>query len=416
MMKRDEFLRIQERYRDALLKDCIPFWLKKGMDAEYGGMCTYLDREGKRYVSDKSVWLNGRAAWVFALLCETYGERADWKAAAYSCLDFLNQYCIDPADGRMYFSVTREGKPLRKRRYFFSETFYTIANAQSYRSFGDLQALGTARKYYDFLLAMYDDPAADPFKITPKVYAETRSGRAFARPMILLNVTHEMHRCDPERAELYESRGGSLTSDIFRYFYKEDFGVFLESVGPNGEFLADAAGGRTINPGHTIEGVWFLLNQAKLSGDAGLVRKAASIFDRATELGWDERYGGILAFIDALNFPPEQLEHDMKLWWPMTETLISAVMLYEMTGETKYWEWFVKADAYSFERFADPAYGEWFGYLRRDGTPTDPPCKGNLFKGCFHVPRALLLVDACLGRLVDRAAQGYHLAERVSYQ
>ena len=90
-MKRDEFLRIQERYRDALLKDCIPFWLKNGMDAEYGGMCTYLDREGKRYVSDKSVWLNGRAAWVFALLCETYGERTDWKAAAYSCLDFLNQ-------------------------------------------------------------------------------------------------------------------------------------------------------------------------------------------------------------------------------------------------------------------------------------------------------------------------------------
>ncbi len=398
-MNKELFSKYRAKYRDVLLDDCIPFWLKNGIDREYGGMATYLDRYGNRYVDDKSGWLNGRAAWVLSLVCEKYGERAEWKDAAYSCLNFLTDHGIDPSDGRMYFSLTREGKPLRKRRYFFSETFYIIANAQVFKSFGDRKALETARRYYDFLMKIYADPTADPFKITPKVYSETRAMRAFANPMIMLNVSHVMLDCDPERAVLYHRNANALCDDIFRYFYKEEFGVFLEAVGIDGAFMPKAAGGRTINPGHTIEAVWFLLNQAKLTNDGALAGKAAKIFDRAIEIGWDKEYGGILAFTDALGAPPEQLEHDMKLWWPMTETLISSLMLYELTGETRYWDWFVKADDYSFRHFADPEFGEWYGYLRRDGTPTDPPCKGNLFKGCFHLPRALILIEETLERL-----------------
>ena len=33
-------------------------------------------------------------------------------------------------------------------------------------------------------------------------------------------------------------------------------------------------------------------------------------------------------------------------------------------------------------------YGEWYGYLHRDGTVAQP-AKGNLFKGPFHVPRMM---------------------------
>ena len=33
----------------------------------------------------------------------------------------------------MYFTVTADGKPLRQRRYYFSEAFYAIANAEYYR-------------------------------------------------------------------------------------------------------------------------------------------------------------------------------------------------------------------------------------------------------------------------------------------
>ena len=55
---------------------------------------------------------------------------------------------------------------------------------------------------------------------------------------------------------------------------------------------------------------------------------------------------------------------------------------------------------YCREHFADPEYGEWYGYLRRDGLPTEPPCKGSTFKGPFHVPRSLAMCDALLKEII----------------
>ena len=40
------------------------FWLEHGMDAEHGGIYTCLDRQGRIYSTDKSVWMQGRCAWM----------------------------------------------------------------------------------------------------------------------------------------------------------------------------------------------------------------------------------------------------------------------------------------------------------------------------------------------------------------
>ena len=107
------------------LESCVNFWLKNGMDHENGGVYTCLDRYGKVYSTDKSVWMQGRCAWTFAYLCNTYGPKQEWIDAAKSCIDFLEKYCKNPyAQNRLYFTVTKDGKPLRQRRYFFSEAFY----------------------------------------------------------------------------------------------------------------------------------------------------------------------------------------------------------------------------------------------------------------------------------------------------
>ena len=168
----------------------------------------------------------------------------------------------------------------------------------------------------------------DPTGFGAKTIPETRSGRAFGIPMIYLNVTSVMLRVDPEQKTLYESRAAACVDDIFRYHVKEELDCVLENVGPNGEARLDFTEGRIINPGHDIEGVWFLLEHAQRTGDPSLVAKAAQIFDRAIEAGWDREYGGLLYFIDCLGRPPEAYEHDMKLWWPHNEILIAALMLY----------------------------------------------------------------------------------------
>ena len=93
----------------------------------------------------------------------------------------------------------------------------------------------------------------------------------------------------------------------------------------------------------------------------------------------------------------------MKLWWPHNEILIASMMLYRDTGDEKYLDWFTKTMDYCKAHFADPEYGEWYGYLRRDGLPTMPSTRGSTFKGPFHMPRCMIMVDTMIsGMLADK--------------
>ncbi len=377
----------KELFERELFESCIPFWLAHGVDGVNGGLYSCLDREGNIYSTDKSVWMQGRCAYMFSKLSNTFGARKEWLDLAKSCLDFLEEHCID-SDGRMYFTVTKDGRPLRKRRYMFSETFYIIANAEYYKATGDETALKRARKYYDFVCVMYDDPATDPYKITPKSVPGVRDTKALAVPMILLNVTAVMLEADKERYDLYDKRARSLVKDV-KSFRFGDTGFMLESVGLNGEYYGDVSSARVVNPGHSIELSWFLMDEAEREGDDELFAYAERIFNTAIDFGWDAKYGGILYFRDLEGKPVEAYEHDMKLWWPHNEAVIASLKLYKKTGNPKYWEYFERVADYAFKHFSDFKYGEWYGYLRRDGKPTEPPCKGHTYKGPFHVLRML---------------------------
>ena len=82
--------------------------------------------------------------------------------------------------------------------------------------------------------------------------------------------------------------------------------------------------------------------------------------------------------------------------------MIASQLLYRDTGDEKYLDWSEKDIDYCKAHFADPEYGEWYGYLRRDGLPTQPSTKGSTFKGPFHLPRALIMCDQMLGELLEK--------------
>ena len=402
-METKHLLEESQSWVQEQLKGSVAFWLEHGMDKENGGIYTCLDRKGEIYSTDKSVWMQGRCAWTFAYLCAVYGPREEWLAASKSCLDFMEAHCINRAAGnRMYFTVTGDGKPLRQRRYCFSEGFYAIANAEYYGVTGERVCLERARSAYELIWALNHGLIQDPTGLGPKTIPETRSGRALANPMIYLNITSVLRRVDPEREDLYNQRAAKCVEEIFRYHYKPELGCTLESVGPDGEFRGEITEGRVVNPGHDIECSWFLMEDANRRGDKEQYATAMKIFDQAIHAGWDKEYGGLLYFIDCLGRPPESYEHDMKLWWPHDEILIASMMIFRDTGEKAYLEWFRKTLDYCKEHFADPEYGEWYGYLRRDGKPTMPPAKGSTFKGPFHLPRMLVMVDTMIGQILER--------------
>ena len=391
----------QQEWIRAELDRCINFWLTNGWDRENGGVYTCLDRWGKIYSTDKSVWMQGRCAWTFSYLCKVYGVKQEWLDFAKSCLDFMEDHCINrEAGNRMYFVVTADGKPLRQRRYFHSEGFYAIANSEYYGVTGEKIHLERAKAAYDMYWNLYQGLMKDPTGLGPKGIPETRSGRALAYPMIYLNMSSVLRRVDPEGAALYDERSKVCVNEIFQYHHKPDMRCTLETVGLNGEFFGDVTEGRVVNPGHDIECSWFLMEYANYLGDKQLHKQAETVFNYAIEAGWDKEYEGLLYFIDCKGLPPEAYEHDMKLWWPHNEILIASMMAYRDTGDEQFYNWFTKTLDYCKTYLADSENGEWYGYLRRDGKPTMPSTKGSTFKGPFHLPRCLCMADQMISQLL----------------
>lgn len=384
----DSYVRLYARlfYEDFFGK-VLPFWLKNGADPVYGGINTCLTRDGKVYSAEKSVWMQGRGGWMFAQICKNFGGSEECRALAGSALNFAKKHCIDPADGRLYFLVSSDGTPVRKRRYVFSEYFYIMANAEYYGLTRERKYLDEARRYHDMVMRIHYDPDSDPFRITPKFLPTAPTMRGLCDEVVLLLVTRTLRVNDPENKELYEKQERGLIDAILRFYYNKSLGTLLESVGPEGQYIGSLSRGRTVSPGHCMECAWYLLREAEELEAPELVGRAEEIYEGALRYGRDEKYGGLLYLADAEGYAPQAYEHDMKLWWVHTEAILAALKLFRVTGKRKYLEDFAELTDYAFSHFRDVEFGEWYGYLRRDGQPTEPVCKGNIFKGPFHVPR-----------------------------
>jgi N-acylglucosamine 2-epimerase len=375
---KSEIGKLKDFYKNQLLNDTIPFWFPKSIDEECGGYLLMRDRDGSLLDDDKAVWVQGRAAWLLATLYNTVEQKQEWLDGAKKGVEFLLNNCF-AEDGQMYFHVTRDGKPIRKRRYFFSETFAVIALAAYAKARGDKEKENLARGLFSKCL----DYATGEIKLQPK-FEGTRPSKGIGVPMIMMNTAQQLRETigDPRCDEWIDK----WIKEIETYFVKDDIKCVMEQVAPDGSII-DHIDGRTLNPGHAIEGAWFILHEAKYrNNDPHLIALGCKMLDYMWERGWDKQYGGILYFRDVYNKPVQEYWQDMKFWWPQNEAIIATLLAYTITGNEKYKKWHQQIHEYAYTKFHDNEFGEWFGYLHRDGTVAQP-AKGNLFKGPFHLPR-----------------------------
>ena len=374
---------VRKRYYDELVDDDLPFWLKYGMDRVNGGIYTGLDRDGSLIESDKSVWFQGRALWTFCTAYEKVGRKQEYLDAATSLVHFLEDHCFD-SDGRMFFRVTADGRPVIKRlRYFFSETFAIIGFAAYSRITGREEYKKKALELFDFVEKLRTSKGI----LIPKFNPEVEPSISFGGPMILLNVLSELRAACPEDSEKINRSMAGLLEEVEKYFVRDDLKVVLEQCAPDGRFMKEHYEGRLLNPGHAIEGAWFIMNEGLASDDRHLIDLGLKMLDWMWSVGWDEECGGgIIQYRDAIGLPVSEYHQDMKFWWPQCEAAIATLMAYSITKENKWLCRFEMVDEYIEARFPDREYGEWFGYFHRDGSLATR-IKGNLYKGPFHVPR-----------------------------
>ncbi len=381
-------------YRNGFLNDTLPFWVRHAPDAENGGFFSYLDRDGSVFCKDKSVWFQGRMTWMLASAYNNFRKDPELLRLAATGIEFMEKHCFD-TDDRMFFEVTADGRPLRKRRYTFSETFALQAFLEYSIATGDAER----RKRADDLFLLLIRYRNNPQMLPPKYYPQTKLSKGHSATMILLNVAQTIR---PARTDdLCDVTIRSILDELLRDFVHEDEKALFETVGPHGERL-DSPEGRCVNPGHAIETAWFIMEEYRIHQEERLLSNALKILDWSLDLGWDKEYGGIRYFVDIEGKPPVQYEHDMKLWWPHTEAIYATLLAYHLTGDRKYEEWHRKIHEYTYSHFPDTKYGDWFKYLHRDGSVSSE-AKGNLWAGCFHLSRMQMMASKLLEEMKGKA-------------
>ncbi len=371
------------RYENELLNSVIPFWEKHCPDLEEGGYFTCLDRDGSVYDTTKYMWMQWRIVYMFSTLYQTEYRKDNWLDIALQGYDFLTKNGKSD-DGSYYFALNRRGEPAVAPYNIYSDCFAAMGAAALYKTTGNEAYAVETRSAMNSYIKRIDNPKG--------CWEKGMSGQpkrlALGHYMILANLCCVMKEC--LESDEYDSQAERAVDTVMDKFWNPELKVIFENVCPDGSFDLASCTGRDLNPGHGLESMWFILNYAEQNQREDLIERACEMILGNLEFGWDKEYGGIYYFMDALGKPHLELQHDMKLWWVHNEATLACLYAWRLSGKEIFRDWFEKIDAWTWQHFPDPEYGEWFGYLNRRGEATHF-LKGGKWKTFFHLPRGLFI-------------------------
>jgi len=401
-----------EFYQEHVIHVILPFWLK-ALDHKNGGVYNCFNNNGTELLSrDKFTWSQGRFIWLWSKLgsmCKQNkisGVATDFLNHAYKTINFIWENSILGNDNCAFLlSETGDKKEIIPGQGYdisiYADCFVVLGFTEYARVARDRDVLSKALKVYDRIVVRLKEGSvrSEPIPVPQGFVAHGFS-------MIMLNVTQDLtttlESFNHER--IYEIRGMaySYMKDIMGKFSQED-GRVVEFL-PDSEFQNSTMLYRHVNPGHEIESMWFVLNEAIRAEKMEWVKKASKNIKWAFQTGWDDDYGGLLRFTDSsggepkgilIGHPYEQIildTWDTKLWWPHTETLYSTLLAYKITGDNEFLLMYNKTHDYTFRVFPNPdrTIGEWIQIRNRKGQPIDKVV-GLPVKDPYHILRNMLL-------------------------
>ena len=407
------FTQLQEFLKRHLLEDIVPFWVKHGVDWEYGGIYNFIADDGTVVKTDKPVTGNARALWTLSALYNRVQRDERWLEAADLTFAFLKNFGRDE-NGLWNYVVDRKGNTILGEQSIITDAFAIYGLVEYYRLSGNDEALSIAEQTYNISMKRLAGPGTyktAPYPVPDGMKAH-REAMQFS--LMLFELWQEIKKDEILEHALF------FSNEVLDHFYRQDMEVLLEYIGLDNRFH-DTPEGRVMVPGHGIESLWF---QIYIRSHPEIDHKkratqAAHAVRPCLEKGWDTEYGGIYLGIDVKGEPPAWPFAETKRWWPHTEALCGTLLAYEQLEAPWALDWFRKIHEWTFNHFPDREHGEWVENLARDGRPLYEVLQsttGNdqkdqngatsewinydlMLKDFFHLPRALIIAMETINRL-----------------
>ncbi len=370
---------LRTRYQKELFEVMLPFWDRCGVDHEFGGVMHGLDYDGTRAHTDKLLWFQGRAIWVYSFLYNHFGRNPRHLEIAAKTREFVLKYAPLP-DGWWAEMLARDGKILRGFEgdiygmYFVAEGLQEYAWAagheESYRT-----ALGLLKKLHQYI--------EDPKTVIPGTPGPG------VRPqgvwMVNLNIATQILRRwkEPEIERLAQQ----ATDAVIQRHYNPDIGLNNENL--SFDFSRPAGEESKSLPGHSIETLWMVMDEVLRKNDFKLWDLCAERIRRHIEVGWDWVYGGLSQWVNVnrgdyvwpvekpvgtdLEFRFRGEYHYMKTLWSLNEILVACLKVFARTGAEWVSRFFAMAQEVIDSKFSRRRYGQPGYMLFADRTMIQQP-------------------------------------------
>ncbi len=386
-MERNEVL---DFYISQIQDNFIPYW-SNFVDKDNGGIFNCINNFGdKKINNNKFTWSQGRYLWILGKLYELNQgslflkiNNKHIKEQMDKTFSFIEKYAI--YDNKCSYLLDEFGKKIldeNTKRYdasIFADCFVLIGMAQYARSLNKKEKVGQVKRLYDSIVRRIKK---GEFLTEP--YPIPEGHKVHSIPMIMINTSYEYIKMLQKFGLEYETEvayGLQQIDIILGEFYRD--GLIREHLSTE-ENYENCLLDRHVNPGHTLEDMWFIIEFLDEFGDLdNYLAKIMEISQKTYDLGWDKKYGGLLRFVDRDGTIPHGIcgnsdyeklirnTHDMKLWWPHSEILYLSLLLYELTGNKEMLRNYKRSFNYVFRTFPNEEIGEWIQIRRRDGTPQD---------------------------------------------
>jgi N-acylglucosamine 2-epimerase len=374
-----------------LFDHVLPFWTRHAVD-ECGGLNTCLNDRGEILSTEKWLWSQWRAVWVFCRLYHRHGRNPAHLRLAQHIADFCIRHGRVPGTDHWVLLVAQDGTIIRGAESTYVDAFAVYGLTELYRATGETTYQALACSTADAALATlrqpYDRIPHFPYPIPP-------GAKPHGIPMLWSFTFAELGAALGD--ERYLHAAAALSAEIFHDHYRPDRDALFEFVRLDGAPFPGPQGNALV-PGHVIEDLWF---QAHIADHLAAARlptlsptpPAAEMFRqlrRHFDLGWDRTHGGLLLAVDADDRSPVGWAFaDTKLWWPHTEALYGTLLAWRRTGDPAFLADYERTWRVCLEHFVDWANGEWRQKLNRTFAPiTDTVALP--VKDPFHLPRSLM--------------------------
>ncbi len=372
-------------------RNILDYWLEYGFKKDLPLFYGYVDKDNKpKYEEFSAFLITARALWSFSAGYELYGDKKYLDASHRAYEGY--KYFFDKKSGG-YFRHLKKLKPTILRKTIYDQAFGIYGLCKYYAVSGNEQALEDAFTLFDIIEEVSCDKTYGGYiDVYDGEWNEVQSTDYIKEMNTMLHIK--------EAYTLFYSvtkdeRVLKALKNITRLFldkiYNKKTGHLNMFFDRKMELVSDE-----VSCGHDIEASWLLWETYEAIGDTSLLEeiksKCISLCDSALRDGYDEEFGGVQ------ELSPKDKEL-VKIWWVQAEAVVGTYNAFQLTGDKKYYEYFLKLWNTIKEHFIFEN-GEWKNELSNNMDEKDEcfkigpwKCPYHNFRMCYEIFKRLKTED-----------------------